>query len=140
MAKIILGQRPKNFPHTVKFPQLSGEPGSMGVTYIYRTRSEFGDFADEIRAEVKAEVEADLAVMQDLHAKGQAIPELSQKEIIARQTKRDVLYVMRCIEGWDLAVPFDRAAVEQLADEVPAAITAICADYREAINEGRLGN
>lgn len=140
MAKIILGQRPKNFPHTVKFPQLSGEPGSMGVTYIYRTRSEFGDFADEIKAEIKTEVDADMAMMQNLIDKKLPIPELSQKEIVARQTKRDVAYVMRCIEGWDLAVPFDHAAVEQLADEVPAAITAICSDYREAITEGRLGN
>lgn len=140
MAKIILGQRPKTFSHTVNFPMLNGEPGSMEVTYTYRTRSEFGKFADEIRDEVKTRAEADLDRIKDLAAKGQPIPELMQAEILERETAINVGYVMRCVEGWNLDVPFDLAAVKQLADEVPAAITSIIAAYRDAITEGRLGN
>lgn len=137
MAKIILGQRPKNFLRTVHFKQVDGSPGQIEVTYSYRTRTEFGAFADSIRDQVKAGDEAMIEKIKALAAEGK---QLSQAEIVAEENATNVAYVMGCIEGWNLDVPFDRAAVAQLADEVPAAITAIIGTYRDAIVEGRLGN
>jgi hypothetical protein len=140
MAKIALGQRPETFQHTVNFPMLDGKQGSIEVAYIYRTRTQFGEFADEIRSQVKAQYEADLDRIKAVAAKGEHVPELTQAEIISREGATNVDYVMRCVKGWNLDVPFDRAAVVQLADEVPAAVTAIIAAYRDAVTEGRLGN
>lgn len=140
MAKIILGQRPKNFPGTVHFQMVDGSPGSMDVTYIYRTRSEFGKFADEVHADVKARADADMDRIQALVKEGKPVPEMTQAEILAHQDATNVGYIMGCIEGWGLDVPLTRAAVAQLADEVPAAIAAIISTYREASTEGRLGN
>lgn len=140
MAKIILGKRPKNFTRTVKFNQVDGTPGSIDVTFKYRTRTEFGAFADGIVAEMKAEVEADLERLRALNAAGQPIPELTQAGIIDRDLARDTKYVAGCIEGWNLDVELSPDAITQLADEVPAAISAICVMYREASTEGRLGN
>jgi hypothetical protein len=140
MAKIILGQRPKSFKRTINFLQIDGSPGSMEVDYTYRTRSEFGKFADGIRAQVKADAEAELDKLKALADQKQPIPELTQSELVAHESTTNVRYVMGCIEGWNLDVPFDEAAVAQLADEVPAAVTAIIATYRDAITEGRSGN
>lgn len=140
MAKIVLGQQPKNFSYTVTFAMLDGSAGGMEVSGIYRTRTEFGQFADGIRAGARKAAEADLARVKELAAKGQPIPELTQQELLARENAINVGYVMGCIDGWNLDVPFDQAAVEQLADEVPAAVSAIIAGYRDAITEGRLGN
>jgi hypothetical protein len=140
MAKIILGQRPKSFKRTVKFDQIDGEPGSIEVTFRYRTRKEFGAFADEIVASMKAEAESQLDEVRALAKAGKTIPELTQGAIIGRDLARDVKYVAGCIEGWNLEVPLSPEVIEQLADEVPAAIGAIALMYREASIEGRLGN
>ena len=137
MAKITLGQRPKNFTRTVRFTQVDGTPGQMDVTYIYRTRKEFGKFADGIRAQAKVGDETMIDKIKALAAEGKA---LSQEDILAQENAVNVSYVMGCIEGWNLDVEFSADAVAQLADEVPAAVSAIIADYRDAITEGRSGN
>jgi hypothetical protein len=47
---------------------------------------------------------------------------------------------MRVIDGWNLDEDLTRENVQQLADELPAAVNAIMETYRSAITEGRLGN
>jgi hypothetical protein len=89
---------------------------------------------------MKAEVEADLDKVRAAIADGQSVPELSQGDIIDRDLARDAKYVAGCVEGWNLDVELSDDAIAQLADEVPAAIGAICQAYREASIEGRLGN
>lgn len=140
MAKIILGKRPTTFMRTVKFNQVDGAPATIDVTFKYRTRKEFGVFADEIVAAMKAEIEADMEKLRALVAASQPIPELSQGDIIDRDLVRDVKYLAGCVDAWNLDVELSDATIQQLADEVPAAIGAICIAYREASVEGRLGN
>jgi hypothetical protein len=140
MAKIILGQPPKSFDRTVKFKQVDGKPGEIGITYKYRDRDQFGEFTDGIRADVKAKGEAELDQLRKIAEAGQPIPELTESQIIASQNDTNVRYIMGCVEGWNLDVPFDEAAVKQLVREVPAAIPAIIGEYRDAITEGRQGN
>jgi hypothetical protein len=140
MAKIILGQPPKSFDRTVKFLQVDGRPGEIGITYKYRDREQFGEFTDGIRAEVKAKGEAELEKWKTIAESGEPIPDLSDSQIIAGQNETNVRYIMGCVEGWNLDVPFDEAAVKQLVREVPAAIPAIVGEYRDAITEGRQGN
>jgi hypothetical protein len=140
MAKIILGKRPQNFKRTVNFTQVDGTPGTMEVTFKYRTRKEFGDFADGIVDGMKAEAEAQLEAVRELAMAGKPIPELTQGDIIERDLARDAKYVAGCVDAWNLDVPLSDDAIAQLADEVPAAIGAIALAYREASIEGRLGN
>jgi hypothetical protein len=137
MAKIILGERPKNFLHTVHFKMLDGSPGQIDVTYTYRTRTEFGRFADDIRDQATAGDAAMVEKIKTLAKDGKSLP---QADILAQENATNVAYVMGCIEGWNLDVDFSKSAVEQLADELPAAISAIIGTYRDAIIEGRLGN
>lgn len=47
---------------------------------------------------------------------------------------------MQAVEGWNLDEPFALESVQQLADELPAAVAAIMDTYRSAITQGRLGN
>lgn len=140
MAKIVLGQRPKSFKRTIKFDMLDGSAGSFTVDYKYRTRTEFGEFADSVRAQMKAADEALLDRVKAQATAGEEVAPLTQADLIRRENANNVAYVMSCIDGWDLDEPFSQAAVEQLADEVPAAVTAIIATYRDAITDGRLGN
>ena len=46
MAKIKLGSAAKNFPVTIKVPMLDGTEGAVKVSYIYRTRTDFGELID----------------------------------------------------------------------------------------------
>lgn len=140
MAKIILGKPPTSFDRTVKFLQVDGSPGQVGVTYKYRDRVQFGEFTDKIVADLQAEHEAEIDKVKDQAKNGLPIRELTESEVLARQNETNVRYIMGCVEGWDLDVPFDKSAVAQLVREVPAAIPAIVGAYRDAITEGRQGN
>ncbi|MEM5384138.1 phage tail assembly chaperone [Paraburkholderia phymatum] len=126
MAKIKLGARPTNFKHVVKFPMLDGSEAAIEVTYKYRTRKEFGAFIDEVFAASKEERPAE--------------DEFSWAALMEKTGSANADYVMQAVEGWNLDEPFTRENVQQLADELPAAITAIMDSYRNAITQGRLGN
>ena len=130
MAKIKLGNRPKNFKKLVKCEMLEGEVGTIEMSFVYRTRTEFGAFLDNL--------------MDDAGVKPTGATDDEQKISIedalkkTRDTNAD--YIMKVADGWNLDVEFSRANVAQLCDELPGAASAIMNDYRAAIAEGRLGN
>lgn len=130
MAKIVLGKRPKNFKAKVTFPMLDGDLGTIEVSYIYRTRTEFGVLID--------------GLMEDAGVETTGASEDSQKFSLAqalektRDTNAD--YIMQVADGWNIDEEFSRDTVAQLCDEIPAAALAIMNTYRNAITEGRLGN
>lgn len=125
-SKIKLGSRPESFKHTVTFPMLDGTEGSIEVEYVYRTRKEFGAFVDEVFASAKEERPAD--------------EDFSWQALMEKTSGANADYVMRAVKGWNLDEPFTRENVQQLADELPGAVTAIMDAYRTAITHGRLGN
>lgn len=128
MAKIVLGARPKHFKRTITFPMLDGTTGSMEVTYKYRTRKEFGVFIDSILEAAGEKT-------------GQAEDEkFSMAKLMEKTAGANADYVLQVIEGWNLDADLYRESVEQLADELPAAVNTIMETYRTAITEGRLGN
>jgi hypothetical protein len=126
MAKIKLGQRPTNFRHTVKFKMLDGAEASIEVSYIYRTRKEFGAFIDGVAAASKEDRVAD--------------EEFSWSNVMEKTGASNAQYVMQAVGGWNLDEEFTLENVQQLADELPGAIAAIMDTYRNAITQGRLGN
>jgi hypothetical protein len=127
MAKIKLGDRPKNFKHNVKFPMLDGSEGSIVCVFKYRTRKEFGDFIDTI--------------MEAAGVKGQEDGEkFSMASLMEKTAGANADYILQVLDGWNLDDELSRASLQQLADEIPAATTAIMEQYRVAITEGRLGN
>jgi len=140
MTKITLGKPPKSFERTVKFVQVDGQPGKIRITYTYRDREAFGKFTDGVISDIRAADEAEMDKLKELATSGGKIPELTESMLLARQDETNIRYIMGCVEGWDLDVAFDKSAVAQLVREVPAAIPAIVAAYRDAITEGRQGN
>jgi nucleotide-binding universal stress UspA family protein len=146
MAKIILGKPPKSISKELTFPMLDGTTGSIKVDFRYRSRSEFSTFVDDMMADIKQESEAELA---EAKAKAEAAKDqeentinlgVPESEINAKKSARQADFIMGAVEGWNLDIPFDREAVEQLIDELPRAASTIIAAYREAMTEGRLGN
>jgi hypothetical protein len=131
MGRIKLGARPKTFAHTVTVQMPEGGTASVRMQYRYRTRTEFGQFVDDL---VRAAGTAPPASQQDedvrfsLHAALEA----------TRDTNAD--YILQIAEGWDLDEEFNRASLVQLCDELPGAALAIIEQYRAASTEGRLGN
>jgi len=131
MGRIKLGARPKTFSHTVTVQMPEGGTASVRMQYRYRTRTEFGQFVDDL---VRAAGTAPPASQQDedvrfsLHAALEA----------TRDTNAD--YILQIAEGWDLDEEFNRASLVQLCDELPGAALAIIEQYRAASTEGRLGN
>jgi hypothetical protein len=138
--KIKLGARPKTFVRTITFPMVEGGEGCMELTFKYRSRKELAKLTDEVQAAAQAQHDADIAAIKAKAEKSEPIEPLKQVDLLDRDVSLQVDYLMQVVEGWNLDEKFDRAAVEQLADEVPAAIGAAIETYRKAINEGRLGN
>ena len=130
MAKIILGKRPKSFKRTLSVALPEGEVGSIELSFIYRTRTEFGVFVDELLS--AAQVVPASAADDDL--------KFSLADALSKTRDTNADYIMRIVDGWNLDAEFSRAAVVQLCDELPGVALAIINDYRAAITEGRLGN
>ena len=130
MAKVILGKRPKNFKATVKFPMLEGGEGSVEMSYIYRTRTEFGTFIDELMNDAGVKPASQDA--EDV--------KFSLALALEKTKESNADYIMQVADGWNLDVDFSRANVAQLCDELPGAAMEIMNKYRAAITEGRLGN
>lgn len=130
MAKIKLGTRPKSFSRSVVVPMHEGGEGEMTVSYVYRTRTEYGEFVDSLTADAGVQ----LAGPTDEDIKFS----LAKAMTAARDKNAD--YLMKILDGWNLESEFSRDAVVQLCDELPGAALAIMNGYTAAITEGRLGN
>jgi hypothetical protein len=139
-VKVVLGKRPKSFTKDITFPMLDDSTGCMQVTYKYRSRTEFAAFVDSVRAGLKAKSDAAMDRFQQAIDNGEPAPEITQVELVTTGAEYNVDYIMGCVDGWNLDVPFDKGAVEELVDTLPAAVTAIVTAYRDVITEGRLGN
>lgn len=128
MAKVKLGARPKNFKRNVEFDMLDGTKGNIECVYKYRTRSEFGAFVDEMVDKAKP-------------ANPDETPkQLSMTEIMEKTKDTNAYYLLKVLDGWNLDEELSRESLQQLADEVPAAVGAMMETYRAAILQGRLGN
>ncbi len=128
MSKIKLGARPKNFTRVVSFPMLDGTTGKIEVTYRYRTRSEFGAFIDKLVDAAGATKPAN------------AEEKFSMADLMDKTAGANADYLLDVVDAWNLDEDLNRANVQQLSDELPAAVNAIMEAYRAAITEGRLGN
>jgi len=139
MAKIILGERPKNFKLRVTFKLLDGSEGKIELTSRYRTRTEYAVFVD---AAVKASREAAETALKRAIAAAEKGEEVAggMQQSLAKVDEDNVQFILGAAEDWDLDQPFDLANVRQLADEYPQAVSAIVDAYRVACTEGRLGN
>ena len=127
MVKIVLGKRPAEFKRTVTFPMLDGSTGSIEIKYRYRTRKEFGLFIDEL-----------MGAAGD--AKKPSDDKFSMAELMEKTAGSNADYVLKVVNGWGLDEELTHDNVQQLADELPAAVNAIMETYRVAVTEGRLGN
>ena len=128
MAKVKLGARPKNFKRNVEFDMLDGTKGNIECVYKYRTRSEFGAFVDEMVDKAKP-------------ANPDETPkQLSMTEVMEKTKDTNADYLLKVLDGWNLDEELSCESLQQLADEVPAAVGAMMETYRAAILEGRLGN
>lgn len=128
MAKIKLGQRPASFSKTVSFPMLDGTTGTIQCTFKYRTKTEFGEFIDEIRE----------AAGQKVNATDDE--QFSMKTLMDKTAGANADYILKVLDGWNLDEELNRANLQQLANEIPAAASEIMETYRIACMEGRLGN
>jgi hypothetical protein len=126
MAKIVLGNRPKNFKAKVTFPLLDGSDGLIEMSFRYRTRTEFGELIDTL--------------MSDAGAAEQPEGQMSLAEALGKTRDTNAEYILKVADGWNLEEKFNLENVAQLCDEFPAAAMAIMNTYRAAITEGRLGN
>lgn len=133
MAKIALGARPKNFKTIVKVPMLDGTEGELEISYVYRTRAEFGKMIDSMVSDAK-----ELAAMAE--EEETEVKEFSLSDALDKSKDANIDYVMKIADGWNLDIEFSRESLAQLFDELPAALMVIMNTYRNAITEGRVGN
>lgn len=135
--KVKLGARPKSFARTLSVMLPGVGMAAIGVTYTYRTRTEFGAFIDGMAAAERDRLQSATATPAAVDA---AAPSSTLRDIYAKGSAASAEYLMQIITGWDLDEPFSAAAVAQLCDELPGVAAAIVDDYRLAVTEGRLGN
>ena len=136
MAKIKLGNRPKNFKRTISVQMLDGTTGTVECIFKYRTKREYGEFIDGITEAGRAAEKAKEAAKVE----GEEVKPFSLAEYLEKSVDAGSDYILSILEGWNLDVELSKEAVEDLANEYPGAAAAIIETYRAAITEGRLAN
>lgn len=126
MAKLKLGNAPKNFKKTVSITFADGTKYDIEMLYTYRTRSEYAAFMDSVVGEPKKGKKAD------------EVKTAADAFKLAGDIDADI--IMKIAEGWDLDDEFNKENVLKLIDEYPSAAAIISDDYREAILDGRRKN
>jgi hypothetical protein len=123
-TKITLGKTPKTFASVpVKFQLPDGRDSVIECVFKYRSRKQFGEFlAETFGAAQPTAADATLA------------------DVMASAVDRNGAYLADVLDSWSLDEPLSAETAVQLADEVPAAATAIMEAYGRAVSEGRLGN
>jgi hypothetical protein len=130
-VKIQLGKPPKTFkPFPVSFPMPDGSEGRIECTFRYRTRRDFGVL---VATAFGPEAAAAVTGSGDAH-------QLDIAKAVATSVKKTAAYLVDVLAAWDLDARLDLDSCIQLADEVPAATTAIVQAYARAVTEGHLGN
>ncbi|MBT9495376.1 MAG: hypothetical protein IV107_24145 [Paucibacter sp.] len=130
MATIKLGARPKNFKHKITIPLHEGGEGTMTVSFVYRTRSEYGAFIDGLLTDAGVE----------LTGSSDEQVAFSLEQALTKTRDKNADYILKIIDGWNLDSELSRASLVQLCDELPGAAMALMNGYAAAITEGRLGN
>jgi len=129
MAKIKLGDRPQPFRHTVKAQLPDGSDAVFGVTYRYRTRTEYWKFQQDYQVELTTPQQA---------VEGSPAPTL--EELARKSNEVRARFLLEAATGWELDYELNLATATQLCDELPGVAGAILDQYGEACNLGRLGN
>lgn len=124
MATVTLGKPPKNFKKTVTFKMLDGTDGTIECLFKYRTVTAYGAMKDEMSKD---------AGLSDPAAATWA-------QIMEARRDKGGEFLGQILEGWNLDAGFTSGTLQQLADEMPGAVSAIADTYEAAIVQGRLGN
>lgn len=125
MAKIKLGNAPKNFKRKITIELLDGTKGDVEFSFIYRTRSEYAALMDKtLAAESGVEVPKNETAAQAFERIGAGTVE----------------FILAIADAWDLDDDFNAENITQLIDTYPAITVAASEAYRLAILEGRTKN
>jgi len=131
-TKITLGARPKTFkPMTLTVALPAGGEGQLPVTFNYFTKTESGKLFDELVEEAKA---------KDASVEGADSAGFSLETVMSKTRDHNAKYMARVLNTWGLDEPLSLESLQQLDDEIPAASVAIMEAFRNATQQGRLGN
>ena len=126
MAKLILGNPPKNFKRTVKITLLNGETADVEITYKYRTRTQYAELLDKIIGKDKDAIETETTK--------------TLAQVFKDSDQASVAYILDIAEGWDLTDDFNKKNIAALIDEHAGAGALIGEEYRIALLEGKTKN
>lgn len=130
MAKLVLGKPPATFkPIPVKYTLPDGQEDELLITYKYKTRSQYAEFLDEMRARAGAPAPV----------VGSDAP-LDFKTLFAQGGAKTTGHLAEIVAAWDLADPVTADSLAALHDQCPAAAVAIVEGYADPCTQGRLGN
>lgn len=155
MSKIKLGAAPKNFKKIVEIPLNDGTVAEITMSFIYRTRTQFGALLDEIineskKATTEIPIKSKVVVVEKMDGSKKNVPlettnldediAKTLTSIYAEGNAAQVAALLKIADGWDLDDEFNESSLLQLVDEYPNANIAISDAYRVAITEGPIKN
>jgi len=150
MPKVKLNLEPSDrltYTQAVRIPTPDGSELSIEFEFLHRTRSELAKFIDQHVAQARADIEAATAAQQaqatapaDGKTATQA-PAQPAADLQAATLDREVALLRGIAVGWGVeGYPFDDRSLRAFCDRYAGAAAAVAADYRLALEHGRLGN
>lgn len=142
MSKVKLSLEPSDritYKRSVSIPTPDGKPLSIEFEFLHRTRSELAKFIDGHVAQARADIEA-LAPKGDGDEAPAQLP-ADSPDLHALTLDREVALLRGIAVGWGVdGYPFDDRSLRIFCERYAGAASAVAADYRLALEHGRLGN
>jgi Phage tail assembly chaperone len=142
MAKVRLDLDPKEqltFSRAVSIPTPDGKPLKITFEFRYRDRVEMADMMERHAAVAREQYDLLKGREQAIGQSGMQSEEV--EKLVLAAIERDVDVVLDSAISWNVdGWPLDRETLRMFFRRYPGAASAIHADYRVSLIEGRLGN
>lgn len=137
--KFQFGADPDTFTREVDVINIHGAESSIEFEFVYRTKKQFAELADEGLRAAKEKLAAAKANGDDTFAL-ETISSNFYTEMNDKTSKEGAEYIMKIAKSWDVNEPLTVAALIKLDDRCPGALQDIATTYAKAINEVRTKN
>ena len=135
VQKFSFGAAPKDFKKTISIIDVLGGETTIDFTFIYRTKKQFAELADEGIAKAKAAQKAAESEKGD----GET-PDNFFSDLYAKNDEFHANYVLKIASGWELPDDFTKSNLLRLENDNAGALVAISRAYAGAIAEARVKN
>lgn len=132
-------QGPITFKREVKIPTPDGKPLAIEFGFKARTRLEMAELQEKWGTTDSPLLDEARAAMEEAAKNGEKV-RIEHVSITKESIENEVPMLLDILTEWNLDIELSRDSLTLFVNRYPGAFATLTSDYRESINQGRVGN